>query len=188
MWDATTWAAVVSAGISTVGMFGSLVAWSLARRDAKRDTVERKAEAQETARRLSELVAAAQEHVERAGTLVSSAEVQAAAAHRSAEGVESIAQTLAPSRFTLRWLSRSRFVLRNNSPSVMTIESFGNEAQFVELPFSVPVKIEGNESIQGTAFTAHGVTFPDELVLDLVGEDAPIVVPADDRPSKGWRA
>lgn len=179
-----TWTEVLAVTVSVLGAIGSLIGWCLARRDAKKAAIERKAEAQEAAQRIGELVAAAREQADRAARLATAAEAQASSAARSAAGVESIAETLSPARFTVQWRSHRTFVLRNMSPAPVTIESFINQEQFVKPPFEIPASIGGMGSVQGLAVDVWGRSFPGELVLDLVGEDGPVVVPLDGRPAK----
>lgn len=184
MGDGVTWAEAVPAVVSVLGAVGSLWAWIAARRDAKKDAIERRTEAQAEAERMSALVQAAQEHADRAAQVAAALEDQASSAARSATGMESIASALSPSRLSIEWQSHTQFRLRNSTPAPVLIESFTYPRQFVRLPFEVPVKVTPDSSIPGLAMDAHGRPFPGELVLDIVGEDEPVVVPISGRPAR----
>ena len=80
----------------------------------------------------------------------------------------------------VEWVSDAKFALRNTSPEPVTVEAL--RGSFFREPFAVPVTIPPGESIPGLA--PRRVPFPGELVLDVEGEDEPVVVPATGRPPR----
>ena len=171
-------ASVVSAAISGICAIAGFIAWIRAQRAAARAEA---AEA-ESRRIASEHARSAAEQAESLRSLVAQGEEAAGSAARSAAAVEEIASALAPPRLVVEWVSSTAFALRNTSSEPVTVEAL--RGSFIRAPFAVPVTIPPGESIPGRALSAHGRPFPDELVLDLKGEDDPVVVPATGRPPR----
>lgn len=171
-------ASVVSAAISGICAIAGFIAWIRAQRAAAR------AEAADAdARRVAaEHARSAAEQAESLRSLVAQGEEAAGSAARSAAAVEEIASALAPPRLVVEWVSDAKFALRNTSPEPVTVKAL--RGAFFREPFAVPVTIPPGESIPGRALDVHRMPFPGELVLDVEGEDDPVVVPATGRPPK----
>lgn len=171
-------ASVVSAAISGICAIAGFIAWIRAQRAAARAEA---AEA-ESRRIASEHAQSAAEQAQSLKSLVAQGEEAAESAARSAAAVEEIASALAPPRLVIEWVSSTAFALRNTSPEPVTVEAL--RGAFFKAPFATPVTIPPGESIPGRAMSVQRVPFPGELVLDVEGEDEPVVVPATGRPSR----
>lgn len=171
-------ASVVSAAISVICAIAGFIAWIRAQRAATRAEA---AEA-ESRRIASEHAQSAAEQAQSLKSLVTQGEEAAESAARSAAAVEEIASALAPPRLVVEWVSSTEFALRNTSPEPVTVEAL--RGSFIRAPFATPVTIPPGESITGRAMSVQRVPFPGELVLDVEGEDEPVVVPATGRPSR----
>lgn len=191
MQDAAAW---TSAGISAVCAVAGFIAWLKAQRAAARaEAAEAQARqiaadharsAAEQAESLKSLVAQGEAAATRAEESLRAAREHAESAARSATAEESIASVLTPSRLVIEWSSSERFALRNTSSSPIIVKSFTTPDSFVRDPFFTPVTIRPGESVSGAADEAAGYPFPGELVLDVEGEDGPVVVPATGRPAE----
>ena len=169
-------ASVVSAAISGICAIAGFIAWIRAQHAAARAEA---AEA-ESRRIASEHAQSAAEQAQSLKSLVAQGEEAAESAARSAAAVEEIASALAPPRLVVEWVSSAVFALRNTSPEPVTVEAL--RGSFIRAPFAMPVTIPPGESITGRA--PQRVPFPGELVLDVEGEDEPVVVPATGRPPR----
>ena len=191
MQDAASW---TSAGISAVCAVAGFIAWLKAQRaaaraeaaeaEARRIAADHARSAAEQAESLKSLVAQGEAAATRAEESLQTAREHAESATRAATAEESIASVLTPPRLVIEWSSSKQFALRNTSSSPITVESFTTPESFIRDPFFTPVTIQPGRSVSGAADEGMGYPFPDELVLDVEGEDEPVVVPATGRPAE----
>lgn len=179
-------AAWVSAAAAVLAIAGSAFAWwraNLAKR--ARDAAEQDATraeramqaAEGTTARLAELTKQIEQQVRLAEEAAKVARSHAQAATRSADGLETIAEAIAPQRLTWEWESEEAFRLLNNTDVSIKIEHVRNREQFTLLSLETPFTIQPRFSIGPfTVLTGFGYPLPRELVLDEVGADAPLPV------------
>lgn len=87
-------------------------------------------------------------------------------------------------RLEVTWASRNSLILRNLQDTPLAIEYVRNRNEFVRLDLQDLVTLAPGRSIRCTVIAAMQRPMPDELVLDIVGEDSPLVVAFPPRPSK----
>lgn len=85
-------------------------------------------------------------------------------------------------RVEITWVSKSSFVLRNLQVAPLRVECVRNRDEFVHLDLPDAFTLEAGRALQGHAFGAWQLPLPADLVLDIVGEDAPLVIPIPLRP------
>lgn len=85
-------------------------------------------------------------------------------------------------RIEVTWTSKNSFTLRNNQLVPLHVEAVRNRAEFVHLDLPDAFTLEAGRALQGHAFGAWQLPLPADLVLNIVGEDAPLVIPIPLRP------
>lgn len=165
------------------------VASSLYARVSKRARQQAQAARDEAARHLQAAERLAEEVKAQTTQMVRQAEEmtrQATASEEAARAASRIAETMTPERMTLEWTSHTAFVLRNNSDVPVLIKYVVNRDEFVRLDgIQDGLQIGPHESAQARALETWGSPLPPDLILDLDGEDSPMVLPlAEGRPER----
>lgn len=155
------WAAVSSLA-AIASLVGGAIAWS-------RANLSEQAKADAEAAR-----DAAQRHLE-------AVERTAAAATEQTEHVRGIGEVLkqstTPPRLSLTYVKGSLYRLTNNTESSLTVEQIDNADDFFRIDLKPMTEIDAFHSADFIIAGANGRRVPAQLVLALVGEDGPTVVP-----------
>lgn len=85
-------------------------------------------------------------------------------------------------RVEITWVSKSSFVLRNLQVAPLRVECVRNRAEFVHLDLESRFTLDPGCSVRCMALGAWGQPVPDELVMEVVGEGSPLVVPIPPNP------
>ncbi|WP_115728271.1 hypothetical protein [Actinomyces culturomici] len=104
-----------------------------------------------------------------------------APAHKPHEQTNHNSASVRP-RVEITWASKNAFTIRNIQTTPLAIEYVRNRRDFVRLDLDDRFTLDPGRSIRAYAFGAWGKPIPDELVLDVVGEDTPLVVPLPPHP------
>lgn len=155
------WAAV--SGIAAiVSLLGGGIAWT-------RANLSKQAKADAEAAR-----DAAQRHLE-------AVERTAAATTEQTEHVRGIGEVLkqssTPPRLSLSYVRGSLYRLTNNTENYVTVEQIDNARDFFRIDLKPMTEIDAFHSTDFIIAGANGKPVPPQLVLALVGEDGPTVVP-----------
>lgn len=155
------WAAVSSIA-AVLSIVGGVIAWALA-------NVSKRAKADAEAAR-----DAAQRNL-------AAIERSAAAATEQAEHVRGIGDVLrqsnTPPRLSLDYVKGSLYRLSNNTDNHITVEQIDNIDDFFRIDLKPMTEIDAFHSTDFIIAGANGAPLPGQLVLGLVEEGSPTVVP-----------
>lgn len=155
------WAAVSSIA-AVLSLVGGGIAWT-------RANMSKQAKADAEAAR-----DAAQRHLE-------AVERTAVATTEQSEHVRGIGdvlrQSTTPPRLSLTYVKGSLYRLTNNTDNYVTVEQIDNADEFFRIDLKPMTEIDAFHSTDFIIAGANGRRIPAQLVLALVGEDGPTVVP-----------
>ncbi|MDO4243537.1 MAG: hypothetical protein Q4C85_07240 [Actinomyces sp.] len=182
------WIALADLVLAMIAAGCAVFSWLYAR-VSKRARAQAQVARDEAARTLQAVERLAEEAGSQTAQMVRQAEEmarQATASEEAARAASRIAETMTPERLTLQWTGHTKFVLRNNSDAPVSIKKVINRGEFVRLDgVEDGLQIGPRESAQATVVEAWGRPLPADLILDLDGEDSPLVLPlAVGRPEK----
>ncbi|MDY2669795.1 hypothetical protein [Schaalia hyovaginalis] len=85
-------------------------------------------------------------------------------------------------RVEITWSSKNALTIRNRQLTPLSVDHIRNRDEFVRLDLDDRFTLDPGRSIRCLALGAWGQPIPDELVLDIVGEDSPLAVPMPPNP------